>query len=105
MASIIVILIGIIIFLLVNNNTGNEKSMETDAEKFAKEYTLVDKNNRFVYTEIDEIIKILKEGTGIVYLGFPECKWCQQYVVYLNEVAKDRNVSKIYYYNIRKDRE
>lgn len=79
--------------------------METDAEKFAKEYTLVDKNNRFVYTEIDEIIKILKEGTGIVYLGFPECKWCQQYVVYLNEVAKDRNVSKIYYYNIRKDRE
>lgn len=105
MASIIVILIGIIIFLLVNNNIEKEETKKSDAEKFAEEYTLVDKDNRFVYTEIDEIINILEEGTGIVYLGFPECKWCQQYVVYLNEVAKDRNVSKIYYYNIRKDRE
>lgn len=105
MASIIVILIGIIIFLLVNNNIEKEETKKSDAEKFAEEYTLVDKDNRFVYTEIDEIINILEEGTGIVYLGFPECKWCQQYVVYLNEVAKDRGISKIYYYNIREDRE
>ena len=105
MASIIVILIRIIIFLLVNNSIEKEETKKSDAEKFAEEYTLVDKDNRFVYTEIDEIINILEEGTGIVYLGFPECKWCQQYVVYLNKVAKDRGISKIYYYNIREDRE
>lgn len=104
MGTIIVILIGIIIFLLVNNNIEKEEPVKTDATKFANEYTLVDKDNRFVYAKIDEIINILEEGTGIVYLGFPECKWCQQYVVYLNEVAEDRNVSKIYYYNIRQDR-
>ena len=98
MGIIIVILIGIIIFLLVNNNIEKEEPVKTDATKFASKYTLVDKDNRFVYAKIDEIINILEEGTGIVYLGFPECKWCQQYVVYLNEVAKDRNVSKIYYY-------
>lgn len=104
MGTIIVILIGIIIFLLVNNNIEKEEPVKTDATKFANEYTLVDKDNRFVYAKIDEIINILEKGTGIVYLGFPECKWCQQYVVYLNEVAEDRNVSKIYYYNIRQDR-
>ena len=58
MASIIVILIGIIIFLLVNNNIEKEETKKSDAEKFAEEYTLVDKDNRFVYTEIDEIINI-----------------------------------------------
>ena len=104
MGTIIVILIGIIIFLLVNNNIEKEEPVKTDATKFANEYTLVDKDNRFVYAKIDEIINILEKGTGIVYLGFPECKWCQQYVVYLNEVAEDRNASKIYYYNIRQDR-
>lgn len=104
MGIVIVILIGIIIFLLFNNKM-QEETLESDATKFREEYTLVDKDNKFVYADIDEVIDILENGTGIVYLGFPECKWCQQYVVYLNEVAKDRGISKIYYYNIREDRE
>ena len=37
-------------------------------------------------------------------LGFPECPWCQRYVVYLNEVSKDIGIEKIYYYNILEDR-
>ena len=104
MGIIIVILIGVIIFLLVGNNK-EEETILSDAARFSQEYTLVDENNKFVYADIDEVIDILEDGTGIVYLGFPECKWCQQYVVYLNEVAKDRGISKIYYYNIREDRE
>ena len=104
MGIIIVILIGVIIFLLVGNNK-EEETVLSDAARFSQEYTLVDENNKFVYADIDEVIDILEDGTGIVYLGFPECKWCQQYVVYLNEVAKDRGISKIYYYNIREDRE
>ena len=104
MGIIIVILIGVIIFLLVGNNK-EEENVLSDAARFSQEYTLVDENNKFVYADIDEVIDILEDGTGIVYLGFPECKWCQQYVVYLNEVAKDRGISKIYYYNIREDRE
>ena len=73
-------------------------------EKFSAEYHEVAKNNVFVYRNIDEIINILEKGTGIVYLGFPECKWCQRYTKYLNEVAMDMGISKIYYYNIREDR-
>ena len=46
----------------------------------------------------------MKYGTGVVYLGFPECPWCQAYVKYLNETAKDANIEKIYYFNILEDR-
>lgn len=73
---------------------------ETDAQKFAKEYTKITEYNYFVYRESDEIVKILENGTGVVYLGFPECKWCQAYVPILNEVADIEGLEKIYYYDI-----
>ena len=76
------------------------KKEETDAEKFAKEYTKVTEYNYFVYRESTEIVKILENGTGVVYLGFPECKWCQAYVPILNEVADIEGLEKIYYYDI-----
>lgn len=76
----------------------------TDAAKFAQEYSEIETDNVFVYRSIDEIIKIMENGTGIVYLGFPECPWCQSYVKYLNEVAKSEGVKEIYYFNILNDR-
>lgn len=77
---------------------------ETDNVKFSREYSKVNKDNVFVYKNIDEIIEIIENGTGIIYFGFPECKWCQAYVPYVNEVAKDTGISEIYYYNIKEDR-
>lgn len=106
--KIVAILIGIItvlaIVLLIIALVKPTKKEIKDAEKFSKEYTEVDKNNVYVFRSIDEMINILEKGTGIVYLGFPECPWCQRYTKYLNEVAKDLGLSKIYYYNIREDR-
>lgn len=85
-------------------------SMETskytkDNIKFAQEYTNVGTDNVFVYKSLNDIAKILENGTGIVYLGFPECKWCQAYVPYLNQVARSNSIEKIYYCDILKDRE
>lgn len=76
----------------------------TDKEKFAKEYLNIKKDNLFVYSTANEIIKILENGTGVVYLGFPECKWCQAYVPLLNEAAKEAGIEKIHYFNILEDR-
>ena len=87
------------VFLLVGC-----KKEATDAQKFAKEYTTVTEDNYFVYRDIEEIIKILEHGTGVVYLGFPECPWCQSYVKTLNEVADIEGLEKIYYFNILEDR-
>ena len=100
---LIVAILGIILgtYLLINKNIKHNK---TDAIKFSEEYTQVPQDNLFVYKSVDDIIKILEHGTGIVYLGFPECPWCQRYSVYLNEVAKANGASCIYYYNITDDR-
>ena len=81
-----------------------KKDNNTDNIKFSKEYTSVSKDNVFVYRSKDEIINILEHGTGIVYLGYPECPWCMAYVPLLNEIAKNEGLEKIYYYNIREDR-
>lgn len=106
--KIVAILIGIIIILiialLVVELVKPDKKEITDAERFSEEYTQIDKNNVYVFRSISQIINILEDGTGIVYLGFPECQWCQRYTRYLNEVALDMGLSKVYYYNIYEDR-
>lgn len=91
------------VYKLVNNKDKVDEKI-SDAIKFKEEYSKVDDDNLFVYRSIKEIIKILENGTGIVYLGFPECPWCQAYVPYLNEVAKENDIKRIYYYNILNDR-
>ena len=97
---VLVIALGVLGYLYLNK----EKNTNVDGKKFAAEYTSVTEDNVFVYRTIDEIINILEHGTGVVYLGFPECPWCTAYVPYLNEVAKTSSVDKIYYYNIYNDR-
>ncbi len=99
--GILLIMVAIIVALLILKPT---KTEETDGEKFAKDYTQITQDNPFVYRSVDEIITILEKGTGLVFLGFPECKWCQRYVKYLTEVANENSVEKIFYYNIQEDR-
>lgn len=79
---------------LWNLSKNKEVLTTTDAVKFSEEYDTVSKDNVFVYRSLSEINKILENGSGIVYLGFPECPWCKRYVVYLNEVAKDEGAEK-----------
>lgn len=89
-----------------NNENNKEQGVTviSDAEKFSEEYPEVPKENAFVYRDIGQIEKILKNGTGIVYLGFPECPWCQRYVSYLHDVATEKGIEKIYYFNVLQDR-
>ena len=102
------VIIGIIIFAIVLGiclyfffrNTDQGISEVSDAQKFSLEYTEVDSDNVFVYRDGEEIIRILENGTGVVYLGFSECKWCQKYVTYLNEAAFENNITRIYYFDI-----
>ncbi len=96
----IVAILVLIIILKINNDRKNN----LDSVKFSKEYTTVSSDNVFVYRNKEEILSILKNGTGIVYFGFPECPWCQAYVKILNEVAMEEGLEKIYYYNILNDR-
>lgn len=98
---ILLILIAATLFFIFNNKKSNE---ENDNKVFASEYGITE-DNVYVYKTLEEINKILENGTGLVYLGFPECPWCRGYVPIINEVAKEQGLDKIYYFNIKKDRE
>lgn len=98
---LVLVLIAIIVLVIVKANDKDEK---TDAMKFKEEYSEVADDNVFVYKDIDEIIDIMEDGSGVIYLGFPECPWCQAYVKYLDEVAKEMEIDEVYYYNIYEDR-
>lgn len=99
------IIFGIIavLILIISLSFLFKKDKMSDAERFAKEYDFT-VNNVFVYRNLDEINKILENGTGVLYLGFPECPWCRGYIPYLNEVAMNEHLDKIYYFNILNDR-
>ena len=80
-------------------------SQMSDSERFALEYPLVGNDNIFVYRNADETADILAKGRGIVFIGFEECPWCQLYAVFLHDVAHEMEIDKIYYCDIREDRE
>ena len=67
------------------------------------EYTQLPEENAFYYIEKDGVETLLLHGTGILFLGFPECPWCQAYLPQLNEVLL-ANDAKAAYYNIYKDK-
>jgi hypothetical protein len=77
----------------------------SDSERFAQEYPLVGKDNIFVYRSANETADILEKGRGIVFIGFKECLWCQSYAVFLHDVAREMGIDKIYYCDIREDRQ
>ena len=104
LGTIILVLLagGIALYFTVIKNDP-EPVKQTDAQRFALEYSMSE-DNVFVYRDAEAIIKIMEKGTGVVYLGFPECPWCKSYVKYLNEVAKEVGIEKIYYYNVLTER-
>lgn len=115
--KIMIVIIPILSFLLaiLSYFTFNK---ETDAIKFKKEYESLNKlenyknnqmninsENPIKYSNYDEIIDIIENKTGIIYLGFPECPWCRRSVSVLLDVAKDTKIDKIYYLNIKDERD
>lgn len=93
-------LLSIIILLVIINKKDNNN----DASKFSNEYKNVPINNKFKYVNAKEAIEILQNETGILFMGFGDCIWCQDYAKYLNETIMNTNINEIYYLNIYKDR-
>ncbi len=94
--------IGAFIYL-GNLEYGDEKKILKDNEKFANEYN-INENNPFIYVNSKEVLELLDNKDGILFLGFSGDEWSREYVKYLYEVARDMNIDEIYYYDILKDR-
>lgn len=100
--GIVLILLGVgllVAFILLGKKDWKQVQPK-DSVRFQEEYKAVAKDNVFVYKTHNEINEMLEKGTGVIYLGFPSCPWCQAYVPYLNEVAKEMKVEEIAYFNI-----
>ena len=105
--KIVLLAIFFVTFTQCSNKEAQDEtrhSQLSDSERFALEYPLLGSDNIFVFINASEAADILANGRGIVFKGFKECPWCQLYVVFLHDVAREMGVSRIYYLNIKEDR-
>jgi len=61
----------------------------------------IENDNNVVYVNDSEILKLLEEGTNIIYFGWPECNWCRSIVPTLLETIKENEIDTLYYYNFK----
>lgn len=71
-----------------------------------KYQNLKDENHIFEVVDEYKIIELLNSRKkAIIVFSFPECPWCQAAIPYINEIAKEEGIDKVYYLNILKIRE
>lgn len=89
----------------------NSSKNESDAYKFKNEYEIynkryiklnIDKDNPVKYVNEDELIDIIKNKTGIIFLGYPDSNESRNAINVLLVAAKDTGIKDIYYKNIKK---
>ncbi len=106
---IVLILCG---YLLINRNN----LWRDDAKKFRNEYmklndqvnsegavyptVVISEDNKVKYLTEKDAVKMLQEGTGIIYMGFNTCPWCRSLIPTLLDVSKKMNET-IYYLDIK----
>ncbi len=76
------------------NNVVRDKDGKT-----IKEISIANDNPVDILTE-EETISLLENGTGIIYLGFPDCPWCRSMLPILLRTLNNVNIDKLYYLNI-----
>lgn len=95
------LLFAAFIFLGTRNYKPKELS---DSQLFNKEYKTVGLDNHFEVLDSEGALTFLENGTGILFLGFPENVWSTPIAEILDEVSKSENFSPIYYFNFLDER-
>lgn len=80
---------------------GNSSSAQRAALR--ETYPLLAEDHRFKATPADEVLRLFTSGSGIVFLGFKECPWCQQLAPIVDEAAKAEQLT-VHYLDIRQAR-
>lgn len=62
---------------------------------------LTDKNHVFKRVDYETVVSLFNSKKDFfLYLGYPKCPWCSEYVPIMNDRAKLCHVKTIYYFNI-----
>lgn len=105
--SIILVLLGIICFCLYQNDSIRFKiSYEyiniVEYNNGKKIKVSIPFDNKIKYLNEDNIMKYLKEETGVFYFGYNTCPWCRNAIPVLIDTVKENNIDTIYYIDIHK---
>ncbi len=108
---------AILVYVKIINSNGNSD----DALKFKNEYEAlngkevksglfyktinISEDNPVKYADYDELIDVIKNKTGVIYLGFKECPWCRSALPILFDVLKNNKINTLYYMDIRNIRD
>lgn len=101
---ILIVIIACIGAILIYNKFEMHEVDIPEVDKHLSQYNLLEDNNVYVFKNIDEIINIISNKTAIVLFCNPGSNWCQHYLKSVDEIAKSNNISKIYYNDIKDDR-
>ena len=96
---VVIIMLSVsVIFVAYDNETRPEP-----VDKFRSEYQQVtDEEHVFEYVSANQILYMIEnKKTALIVLGFKECPWCQALMPVLNEAAKNEEVEKVYYLDIK----
>lgn len=72
---------------------------------FDEEYSEVSKDNVFKYAYSSQVYSKIKSGNCIVLFGFKENEFIGKYANIINEIAKEKNIKEILYYDFKNDRD
>lgn len=114
----VLLVIGLCIFLVINH----KEEVLSDAEKFKQEFEqyngltyedtndkLIDveipNNNPFVYKTGKEIVEIMQGEDAYILFGYASCPLTRAAIEVLIETAKEENIDKIYYVDIKNMRD
>ena len=98
-----IVILGVFCF----TGCGKREVKESDASKFKEEYesyngekTSIPSDNVIKYSTITELLDIIKNKSGVIYLGYPTCPWCRNAITPLLEAASSTSLDRIYYLNM-----
>lgn len=92
----------ILAFIYLGTKDYNLVTYTTDGERFNGDYNEIPRNNPFKYLNSTELIELLNNGSGIIFMGNKENIWSKRYAQYLYELSKDFDIKEIFYYDVKK---
>ena len=98
MKKVAVLIVFCSISFLISGCSVKKMEKLTDAQKFANEYS-ISENNPFHYADVEDILELFHNQSGIVFLGNSDSEWSVIGAKVLNRVAKEKNIDKVYYFN------
>ena len=102
-----IVILGVFCF----TGCGKKEVKDSDASKFKEEYesynvektssgkdyleVSIPSDNVIKYSNITELLDVIKNKSGVIYLGYPTCPWCRNAITPLLEAASSTSLDKI----------